>query len=56
MARFIAPRPLTLRQPKARNPLVAPSLQRLAGRHSDGKARQQSTRDLREQLRQLDSP
>jgi hypothetical protein len=56
MSRFIAPRPLTLKTPKPRNPLVGAAHQRLAGRHLDGKARQQAARDLREQLRHLDSP
>ena len=56
MSRFIAPRPLTLKQTKPRNPLVGAAHRRLAGRHLDGKARQQASRDLREQLRQLDSP
>lgn len=56
MSRFIAPRPLTLKQPKPRNPLVGAAHLRLAGRHVDGKARQQASRDLREQLRQLNSP
>ena len=61
MSRFIAPRPsqsnrLTLCAPKPRNPLVALARQRQAGAHQTGKARQQAAKDLREQLRQLDSP
>ena len=60
MSRFIAPRPsntlLLLRTSKPRNPLVAPASQRLAGRHQPAKARQQATRELREQLKTLDSP
>ena len=59
MSRFVSPRPanrLTMRAPKPRNPLVAPALQRLAGQHQTGKARQKAAIELREQLRQLDSP
>jgi|APAra7269096661_1048516.scaffolds.fasta_scaffold00054_7 hypothetical protein len=61
MSRFIAPRPsnsnrLSLRAPKPRNPLVALAHQRQAGQHQTGKARQKAASELREQLRQLDSP
>ncbi|MBV8503704.1 MAG: hypothetical protein JO006_18540 [Paucibacter sp.] len=60
MSRFVAPRPnasaLLQRQAKPRNPLVAPALKRLAGRHQTGNLRQQATRQLREQLKTLDSP
>ena len=55
MPQFTAPRPqiLTLRKP--RNPLVAPSMQRQAGRHgAAGKAqRQQAKHVLRQEVRQL---
>lgn len=56
MPQFTAPRPqlLTLRKP--RNPLVAPSLMRQAGRHGSGaKAqRQQANLALRKQVQQTD--
>jgi hypothetical protein len=56
MPQFIAPRPQrghSLRKP--RNPLVAPSLQRKAGRHQDSKAsqRQRARQDLVLEVRQL---
>jgi hypothetical protein len=60
MSQFIAPRPqnanLSLRMRKPRNPLVAPSLQRQAGRHGEGNARQGARRDLQKQLLQLGQP
>ncbi len=49
-------RPLTLISCKPRNPLVAPALMRLAGRHgSNAKPRQAAHRDLQRQIAQLDS-
>lgn len=49
-------RPLTIASRKPRNPLVAPALMRLAGRHgSKAKPRQSARRDLQTQLAQLDS-
>lgn len=55
MSQFTAPRPQALRLQlrKPRNPLVAPSLHRQAGRHDSGNARQQSRRELQQQIRQL---
>ncbi|WP_198937768.1 hypothetical protein [Pelomonas sp. KK5] len=46
MSRFIAPRPLTLQTLKPRNPLVAASRMRQAGRHAGGNTRQQARREL----------
>lgn len=50
-------RPLTVVSRKPRNPLVAPALMRLAGRHgsNEKKPRQAARRDLQTQLAQLDS-
>ncbi len=53
MAQFIAPRPQTLTLRKPRNPLVAPSLMRQAGRHGGGNDRQRSQRELQQQIQQL---
>lgn len=57
MAQFTTPRPrqnLALRKP--RNPHVAPSLQRSAGRHgpSTGAKRRQQTQALQRQLQRWD--
>jgi hypothetical protein len=55
MTQFTSPRPerLTLRKP--RNPIVAPSLMRQAGRHGHNATalRQQAERVLRKEVRQL---
>lgn len=56
MAKFTTPRPqqtLTMRKP--RNPHVAPSLQRSAGRHGPtaGARRQQAHQSLQRELRHL---
>ena len=57
MPQFTSPRPqglrLSLRKP--RNPLVAPSLQRQAGRHGNGPKgqRQEAKHVLLKELRQL---
>ncbi|CAN5329938.1 hypothetical protein BH11PSE10_BH11PSE10_20140 [soil metagenome] len=49
-------RPLSLIGRKPRNPLVAPALMRLAGRHGgNAKPRQAARRDLQMQIAQLDS-
>ena len=49
-------RPLTIVSRKPRNPLVAPALMRLAGRHGNSaKLRQAARRELRAQIAQLDS-
>jgi len=61
MSRFVAPRPGRLgaktlslgRAPKPRNPYVAAALQRSAGSHSAGDARQRAQRELREALAEL---
>ncbi|MBA4344139.1 MAG: hypothetical protein C0423_18525 [Methylibium sp.] len=52
MAQFISPRPLRLQQSKPRNPLVAPSLMRQAGRHGGAQKtqRQSAQRALRQEL------
>ena len=62
MPQFTSPRPqglqLKLRKPrKPRNPLVAPSLQRLAGRHGTASKglRQQAKHALLKEIRQLPS-
>ena len=46
---------LTLKTPKPRNPLVAPSLQRKAGSHrpSGGASRQQAAAALRREVERL---
>jgi len=46
---------MTLQIPKPRNPLVAPSLQRKAGRHraSGGASRQQAQAALRREVERL---
>lgn len=55
MPQFTAPRPLQIKAPKPRNPLVAPALKRQAGRHQsahDAHAqRQQARLELRRLLR-----
>lgn len=55
MPQFTSPRPLQIKQRKPRNPLVAPAMQRLAGRHqSQHEAhaqRQQARLELRRLLR-----
>lgn len=54
MPQFTAPRPqsaIALRKP--RNPLVAPSLMRQAGRHGQGAPRQQAKTALLKEIRQL---
>ncbi len=59
MSRFIAPRPqntLVLRTCKPRNPLALAARQRQAGTHRPAHARQQAAREMREQLKTLDSP
>lgn len=63
MPHYTAPRPMQLSLRKPRNPLVAPALQRQAGRHQspqDARAqRQQARLDLRRLLRERfpdDSP
>ena len=49
-------RPLTIVSRKPRNPIVAPALMRLAGRHGNSaKPRQAARRELRAQIAQLDS-
>lgn len=53
MPQFTSPRPLSLRLNKPRNPVVAPSLMRQAGRHALGNQRQAQHRDLQKQLLQL---
>jgi hypothetical protein len=63
MPQYTSPRPLQLKLRKPRNPLVAPALQRQAGRHQSPKdaqmRRQQARLDLRHLLRERfpdDSP
>lgn len=53
MPQFIAPRPQTLQLRKPRNPHIAPSLMRQAGRHGGGHPRQQAQRALQQQIQQL---
>jgi hypothetical protein len=55
MTQFTSPRPMSLRLNKPRNPIVAPSLLRQAGRHALGNQRQAQRRDLHKQLLQLAS-
>lgn len=59
MPQFTSPRPqgLQLKLRKPRNPLVAPSLQRLAGRHGSASKglRQQAKHALLKEIRQLPS-
>ncbi|MBB4845524.1 hypothetical protein HNP55_004076 [Paucibacter oligotrophus] len=60
MPQFVSPRPQAQRLLKPRNPLVAPALMRLAGRHggpqTKGKQRQSAQRDLQKQIQTLGSP
>lgn len=56
MPQFTAPRPLNLSLRKPRNPVVAPSLMRQAGRHQGADERQAAQRDLQRQIRQLGRP
>jgi hypothetical protein len=56
MPQFTAPRPMLLPLRKPRNPLVAPSLQRRAGRHQDLKPRQKAQTELKQALRELGRP
>lgn len=60
MSKFVAPRPhnssLSLRLPKPRNPLVALSHMRQAGRHDSGNPRQGARREVQEQIKQLGQP
>ena len=55
MPQFTSPRPMQVKTPKPRNPLVAPALKRQAGRHqspNDAHAqRQQARLELRSLLR-----
>lgn len=55
MPQFTSPRPLNIKLPKPRNPLVAPAMQRQAGKHQsrhDAHAqRQQARLALRRLLR-----
>jgi hypothetical protein len=54
MPQFTAPRPqLTVTLRKPRNPLVASSLMRQAGRHGQGAQRQQAKSALLKEIRQL---
>ncbi|SEK69918.1 hypothetical protein SAMN05216359_102712 [Roseateles sp. YR242] len=55
MAKFTAPRPQQMLLRKPRNPHVAPSLNRSAGRHgpSTGARRQQAQQTLQRELRHL---
>ncbi|MCU7372441.1 hypothetical protein PEC18_16605 [Paucibacter sp. O1-1] len=57
MTQFTSPRPQILNLRKPRNPLVAPSLMRQAGRHGSApKAqRQQANLELRQQIWRSDS-
>ncbi len=57
MPQFTHARPMaakTLRKP--RNPLVAPSLQRQAGRHQPAHARQLARADVRQALQDMHPP
>lgn len=57
MSQFIAPRPqlLRIKASKPRNPLVAPSLMRQAGRHDSSRhtQRQNAQKTLRLELQRL---
>lgn len=57
MAKFSAPRPHGFTLPKPRNPHVAPSLQRSAGRHgaTAGGRRQAAQQALKRELHRLDA-
>lgn len=63
MPQFTSPRPLQIALRKPRNPLVAPAMKRLAGRHQSAQdahaQRQQSRLDMRRLVRERfpdDSP
>ncbi len=57
MPQFTAPRPSrTGATLKPRNPMVAPSRLRVAGRHAEADARQAAQRELARNLRELWSP
>ncbi|MFT7721424.1 MAG: hypothetical protein QM788_01085 [Roseateles sp.] len=53
MPQFTAPRPLQIPQRKPRNPLVAPALQRQAGRHRSPHDAQAQRQQARQELRRL---
>lgn len=57
MAKFSAPRPQGFALPKPRNPHVAPSLRRAAGRHGPTVSgrRQEAQRALQRELHRLDA-
>lgn len=56
MPQFTSPRPAQSGPRKPRNPLVAPSRLRQAGRHQPPHARQQAKAELRNQMHALCHP
>ena len=53
MPQFTSPRPLQIKSRKPRNPLVAPAMQRQAGRHQNARDAHAQRHQARLELRRL---